>query len=135
MLVIMAAAVLMSGCTTTSTTGTPTPTTVVATTSSTTGTPTVMIASPMDGATVSAGNVTVNAMVSNFTVVDKQGQASVAGQGHLHFYMDVSPIPSTAGQPAIPTDKNAVMGTHLGDDLHVHERNPRAAHLRGPARE
>ncbi len=106
MLIVMTAGVLLSGCTTTSTTGTPTPTTVVATTATTTGTPTITITSPTGGATVSAGNVTVTAMVSNFTVVDKQGQASVAGQGHVHFYMDVSP-PSTAGQPAIPTDKGA----------------------------
>ena len=70
--------------------------------------PSVMIVSPQNGATVSAGNVTVTAMVSNFTVVDKQGQASVAGQGHLHFYMDVSPLPSTPGQPAIPPNAGAV---------------------------
>ena len=69
--------------------------------------PSVMIVSPQNGATVSAGNVTVTAMVGNFTVVDKQGQNSVAGQGHLHFCMDVSPLPSTPGQPAIPTDPKA----------------------------
>ncbi|MEN6517135.1 MAG: DUF4399 domain-containing protein [Methanospirillum sp.] len=80
---------------------------VTVTVSGPAATPSVMIVSPQNGATVSAGNVTVTAMVSNFTVVDKQGQNSVAGQGHLHFYMDVSPLPSTPGQPAIPTDPNA----------------------------
>gem|GEM_PF-6851200 len=36
----------------------------------------------------------MNAQVSNFIMVDKQGLASVAGEGHLHFYMDVTLIPS-----------------------------------------
>jgi hypothetical protein len=39
--------------------------------------------------------------VSNFNVVDKQGQANVAGEGHLHFYLDVD-APTAPGQPAIP---------------------------------
>ncbi|MEN6342168.1 MAG: DUF4399 domain-containing protein [Methanospirillum sp.] len=104
---------LIAGCATTTTNTTTTaPTTgggQATTTTTTTGAaPTIMIVSPQDGTTVPAGNVTVTAMVGNFTIVDKQGQASVPGQGHVHFYMDVSPIPSTAGQPAIPTDPNAV---------------------------
>ncbi len=75
----------------------------------TAGAPTLMITSPPNGTFVTPGNVTVTAMVGgNFSVVDKQGQASVAGEGHLHFYMDVSPIPSTPGQPAIPTNPSAV---------------------------
>ena len=54
------------------------------------------------------GDVTVTAMVGgNFTVVDKQGNASVPGEGHVHFYMDVSPLPSDPTKPAIPTDPNA----------------------------
>ncbi len=63
--------------------------------------PTVTIVSPSDGATVPAGDVTVTVQVSNFNVVDKQGQANVPGEGHIHFYLDV-PAPTTPGQPAIP---------------------------------
>ena len=82
--------------------------TVTVTVTAPAGAASVMIASPQNGATVPAGNVTVNAMTTNFSVVDKQGQASVPGQGHLHFYMDVNPLPSAAGQPAIPPNANAV---------------------------
>ena len=56
---------------------------------------------------MSAGNVTVTDQVANFSVVDRQGQASVASQGHVHFYMDVSPLPSNASAPAIPPSKDA----------------------------
>ena len=48
--------------------------------------------------------VTVTAQVENLNVVDKQGQANVAGEGHVHFYMDLDQIPSNASAPAIPTN-------------------------------
>ncbi len=86
--------------------------------------PSLTITSPSDGATLPAGSVTVTAQVNNFNVVDKQGQANVAGEGHLHFYLDV-PAPTTPGQPAIPpsgvwahvsgttyTFTNVAAGTH-----------------------
>ena len=63
--------------------------------------PSLTITSPTDGASLTAGSITVTAQVGNFTVVDKQGQPSVAGEGHLHFYLDV-PAPTTPGQPAVP---------------------------------
>jgi outer membrane protein assembly factor BamB len=56
---------------------------------------------PLDGATVTAGNVTVSAMALNFKVVDKQGQASVTGEGHLHYFLDVD-APTAPDKPAIP---------------------------------
>jgi glucose/arabinose dehydrogenase/plastocyanin len=74
----------------------------------TTSSPLVTITSPQNGATITGGDVQVNAQVSNFRVVDKQGQASVAGEGHLHFYMDVTPVPSDPTKPAIPADAKAV---------------------------
>ena len=87
--ILVAACVMLSGCT------------------STPATPTLKITSPSNGATLKTGDITVKADVANFNVVDKQGQANVTGEGHVHFYMDVSPIPSAAGQPAIPTNASA----------------------------
>jgi plastocyanin len=69
--------------------------------------PKMTITAPANGASLPAGEVTVKIQVQNFTIVDKQGQANVAGQGHVHYYMDVSPIPSDPTKPAIPADANA----------------------------
>lgn len=63
-------------------------------------TPTVTITTPAQGASVAAGNVTVTVTVTNFSVVNKLGEAAVPGEGHVHFYLDAQP-PTTAGQPAI----------------------------------
>ena len=56
---------------------------------------------PLDGSTISGPDVKVSAMALNFNLVDKQGQPAVAGQGHIHYYMDVD-APTTPGQPAVP---------------------------------
>ena len=96
-LIVIAACVLLSGCTTTP------------------ETPTVSITSPANGATIQAGDIDVKADVENFNIVDKQGQANVTGEGHVHFYMDVSPVPSAAGQPAIPANPNALWA-HVSDN-------------------
>ncbi len=66
-----------------------------------TATPTLSITSPNNGATVPAENITVNAQVTNFKVVDKQGMANVPGEGHLHFYLDID-APTTPDKPAAP---------------------------------
>ncbi len=86
--------------------------------------PAVKFVSPNDSANLPVGKLPVNVQVSNFTVVDKQGQTAVAGEGHLHFYLDVD-APTTPGQPAIPaggiwahvsgtsyTFDNVTAGTH-----------------------
>jgi hypothetical protein len=117
LLVILAAGVFLCGCTTAPpTTGSPTPTTVAATT---TPAPSIMITAPANGATVPAGNVTVTAMVTNFNVVDRQGQAKVPGEGHVHFYMDVSPLPSNASEPAIPPGVPASSWAHVSGTTHT----------------
>jgi hypothetical protein len=64
--------------------------------------PTISIISPSNGASLLAGNVAVSVAINNFNVVDKQGQANVPGEGHIHFYLDVA-APTEAGIPAIPT--------------------------------
>jgi len=62
--------------------------------------PQVGIARPAAGATVEGTNVIVTAWVKNFDLVNELGKANVAGQGHLHYFMDVQ-APTTPGQPAI----------------------------------
>lgn len=73
---------------------------------------TVEIVSPQDGATLPPGDITVTAQVTNFKIVDKLGQANVPGEGHLHFFLDITP-PTAQGKPAIPAggDWAAVAGT------------------------
>ena len=61
----------------------------------------IKISTPANGAIKKTGSITITASVSNFNVVDKQGQSNAAGEGHLHFYMDVQP-PTDATKPAIP---------------------------------
>lgn len=95
-LILVAACAMLSGCT------------------STPATPTLKITSPSNGATLKTGDITVKTDVTNFKVVDKQGEANVTGEGHLHFYMDVNPIPNAAGQPAIPANTSSAWA-HVSD--------------------
>ena len=67
------------------------------------GPPAVAILTPRDGADVTGNSVTIDIQTANFNIVDKQGQPAVDHEGHVHFFMDVNPIPTTAGQPAVPT--------------------------------
>lgn len=108
-LLFIAGCVMLSGCTTTP------------------ETPTVRITAPANGATVEAGDIRVDADVQNFNIVDKQGQANVTGEGHVHFYMDVSPMPSAAGQPAIPMDPSALWA-HISDDTYTFTNVPPGTH-------
>jgi hypothetical protein len=56
------------------------------------GTPLVLITEPYNVSPVPAGDVTISTMVSNFNLVDKIGQANVAGEGHIIYYLDVTPF-------------------------------------------
>jgi plastocyanin len=64
------------------------------------GSPQISIIGPKNGSTISAGDVKVYVAVQNFNLVNKLGQANIAGEGHLHYYMDV-PVPRTPGKPAV----------------------------------
>ena len=67
------------------------------------GNPYIMITEPPNGAVIPApGDVTLSVKVSNFRLVEKLGQANVAGEGHIHYFMDVD-VPTAAGKPAITT--------------------------------
>lgn len=53
--------------------------------------PAVSILSPTSGSSVAGPNITVTISVQNFNIVNKFGQTSVAGEGHVHYFMDVTP--------------------------------------------
>lgn len=71
------------------------------------GTPQITIIEPKNGAIVPAGNVTVSVNVANFNIVDKQGQAKADGEGHIHYFMDVS-APTTPNKPATTSENTYV---------------------------
>jgi hypothetical protein len=93
---IMIAAVACSTNSNTTPTVSPTPT---ASTPAGPTAPSITIISPT-GNVPQIGNVNVSVQVSNFTLVDKLGKANAAGEGHIHYFMDVD-APTTAGSPAI----------------------------------
>jgi plastocyanin len=109
LIVIVGISAMLAGCTSGNPYGgSATPSPVPSATQAPPGNPTVSIVSPQALASVPAGNIPVTIKVSNFNIVDKQGQANVVGEGHIHYYLDVSPIPSDPSKPAIPPDANAV---------------------------
>lgn len=61
--------------------------------------PAVRITEPVDGSMLTSSSVTVSAQVDNLKLVDKLGQANAPGEGHIHYFLDVTP-PMAAGEPA-----------------------------------
>jgi plastocyanin len=106
LLLFLAGCMVIAGCSSNSP-AQPSQTTII-TPTVTAPTPQVSIVTPQNGAVIQAGSVPVTIKVSNFNIVDKQGKANAAGEGHVHFYLDVSPIPSDPAKPAIPANSNAV---------------------------
>ena len=89
------------------------------------GAPSIQITSPLEDATVPAGNVTVMVHVDDLTLVSKLGQASVAGEGHIHYFMDVDTVPTTPGKPALtaagtyyPTANTSYTWTNVMPGMH-----------------
>jgi hypothetical protein len=78
--------------------------------------PNVKILSPETNV-FAIGDFTINAGVTNFNVVDKQGQAAVKGEGHLHYFMDVS-APTASGKPAVTAAGTWVTTTALSYTWH-----------------
>lgn len=72
--------------------------------------PSVIIDSPSEGAELTLGDITVEVDVSNFEIVGNLGEATVEGEGHLHFYMDVE-VPTTPGEPAVTEEGTYAVGT------------------------
>ena len=63
----------------------------------------VLILDPSAGATLSARDVTIRTFVDYFKLTDKSGQAIQPGEGHLIFYMDVTP-PVRKGDSALTAE-------------------------------
>ncbi len=82
---------------------------------------------PLDASTVSGPNITVSAMALNFNVIDKQGQPAVAGQGHIHYYMDVD-APTTPG-PAGDSARREQVGHHRKHHLYLYQCGARDPYL------
>jgi hypothetical protein len=55
---------------------------------------------PLNVSVIPTGDVTVSTIVSNFNLADKIGQLNVAGEGHIVYYLDVTP-PTAQSQPAL----------------------------------
>jgi hypothetical protein len=64
----------------------------------------VMVDFPTD-TTLAARNITIEVSVTNFNIVEKLSGTPAAGEGHLHYYLDVDP-PTTAGEPAITDEES-----------------------------
>lgn len=62
--------------------------------------PGIKITDPSENAQLPAGGITVMVEVRNFDLVDKLGAANVAGEGHIHYYIDAA-VPKTPGKPAL----------------------------------
>jgi outer membrane protein assembly factor BamB len=62
--------------------------------------PSIKVVNPIDGSTAAAGDLTVTAEPINFKLADPSGNANAAGQGHIHYFLDVN-APTTQGQPAV----------------------------------
>jgi hypothetical protein len=60
----------------------------------------VIILQPSADSVLSSDSVTIRTYVENFNLVDKSGQENRPGEGHLIFYLDVTP-PTVKGQSAL----------------------------------
>jgi uncharacterized protein DUF4399 len=68
--------------------------------------PSVNITTPDEGEELDVGDVQVAIEVENFQIVDKLGDPPKAGEGHVHFYIDVEDVPTAQGEPAVTEDEN-----------------------------
>lgn len=68
-------------------------------------TPTMKIVSPADGATVTGPKVKVEVAVTDWKLVPA-GTTVAAGEGHLHFFVDIPATAVAVGQPIPPTAAN-----------------------------
>lgn len=62
--------------------------------------PSLKITSPTATSTAPPGDVTVSLQVTGFNLTDKLGKENAAGEGHIHYFIDVD-APTTPGKPAV----------------------------------
>ena len=86
--------------------------------------PGLTITAPADGAVLPAGNITVSVAVSNFRLVPAYGQPYVAGEGHLHYFMDL-PVPVSDQRVAVTPPGSFVPTT---DTSHTFVNVPAGVH-------
>jgi hypothetical protein len=82
-----------------------TPTPETATEAGETAEVSVAITAPENGAVLDAGDIEVTLDITEFEIVEKIGEAPTAGEGHVHYYINVDEIPTAPGQPAITDDE------------------------------
>lgn len=62
--------------------------------------PSIAIQTPEAGSTLHGRSIRVSVVVKGFEVVHKQFQRPVAGEGHIHLYLDVKTLPRTHTYPS-----------------------------------
>ena len=70
----------------------------------------VLIINPAMDSTLDSGDIAVKAFVEQFDIVDKIGQKNSAGEGHLVYYMDVTP-PMKQGERALSAEGTYAIST------------------------
>lgn len=78
--------------------------------------PSITILTPTDGSTVRSGEVTVSVSVKDFNVVDQQVRPPfpppMAGEGHVHFFLDTETLPTTHSPPSTGTYRSVSETTY-----------------------
>jgi hypothetical protein len=70
----------------------------------------ITIRTPKAGSTVHGSTIRVSVSLKDFKAVYKQFQPAVAGEGHVHFYLDVKTLPKTHTYPS-PVPYRSISGT------------------------
>ena len=70
----------------------------------------VLIINPAMDSTLDSGDISVKAFVEQFDIVDKTSQQNSAGEGHLVFYMDVTP-PMKQGESTLSAEGTYAVST------------------------
>lgn len=71
--------------------------------------PSITIRTPKAGSTVHGRTIRVSVLMKRFQV-HEQFQPPVAGEGHVHFYLDVKKLPTTHTYPS-PVPYRSISGT------------------------
>jgi hypothetical protein len=69
---------------------------------------TVLIIDPAAESTISSDTITIRVFVERFGLVDKIGQQNSPGEGHVVYYIDVTP-PMQQGESALSADGSYAM--------------------------